>query len=211
MLQNGITGTGTPFWAASFVTFGKDVVIHPYAVVGRVPDHSPALARQPERSFTLHIGDGVVIGPHAVVYAGSTIGAGTLIGDHASIREGCTIGERCVIGRAVTLHYDVTLGDEVRLQDRVLITGGMQIGSGSFIGPGVITSNDRRIDASNYSFDASLITPPIIGQCVTVGAGANILAGVTVGDGARIAAGALVCDNVPADGLVMGQKARLVA
>lgn len=211
MLQNGIMGTGTPFWAASFVTFGNDVVVHPYAVIGRVPDHSPALARQPAQELWLHIGDGVVIGPHAVVYAGSSIGAGTLIGDHASIRENCTIGARCVIGRSVTLHYDVTMGDEVRIQDHAIITGGMQIGEGSFIGPGVVTSNDRRIDAMNYGFDPAALRPPVIGERCTIGAGANILAGVRIGNGARVAAGALVCEDVPADALIMGEKARRVA
>ena len=46
---------------------------------------------------TVIVGDLTEIGPHAVLYGGSTIGCGCLVGDGASIREGVLIGDNCII------------------------------------------------------------------------------------------------------------------
>lgn len=179
--------------------------IHPTAILGHMPYHSAALARQPEMVAHLTIGVRTIVGPFAVIYAGSEIGRDCLIGDGASIREGCKIGNRCVIGRHVTVGYDVIIEDDVRLNDGVHISGGSLIGKGCFFGPGVLTSNDRNIDLRDYAHRG--ITPPRFGRRVMVGTGANILAGVTIGDDATIGAGALVVEDVPKGALVLGPKA----
>jgi acetyltransferase-like isoleucine patch superfamily enzyme len=153
------------------------------------------------------IGDNVEIGPHAVVYAGARIGADTILGDGASVREGTQVGKKCVIGRFVTINYDCEIADEVRFQDTTHITGGCRIGKGCFFGVGVITSNDRNVDVVNYHFPGS--NPPVFGERVVVGSGANVLAGVTVGNDALIAAGAVVVTDVPAAGRIFGHKAVL--
>lgn len=183
-----------------------DLVVHPFAVVGRMPDTSKALARQPVREAFLHIGSRTIIGPHAVIYTGSSIGQDCLIGDHASIREGVTIGDRCIIGRSATIHYDASLADDVRILDGAHITGGCVIGRGCFFGPGAITCNDRNVDLVDYGFRGA--SAPTFGARVMVGAGAIILAGVDIGDDAVIGIGAIVVDDVPPGGRVLGQKAR---
>lgn len=191
---------------APWVTLGKNVVIHPYAVVGRLPDRSAALVREPQREKQLYIGDNTIIGPHAIIYGGCRIGPNCLIGDHASIREMSDIGQRCVIGRFVSINYDCRIGDDVRFQDTTHITGNCEIGDGCFFGPGVVTSNDRNVDLVDYHFPNP--NPPIFGRRVMIGSGANILAGVKVGDDAVIAAGSMVTKSVPANARVMGPAAR---
>lgn len=181
------------------------ITLHPYAILGRLPDRSPALARQPERRPHLTIGAGTIIGVGAVVYAGAAIGRDCLIGDGANIREGVVIGDRCVVGRYVTINYDTIIGDDVRLQDTTHITGGCRIGRGSFFGVGVVTSNDRNIDLVDYAWRGG--EGPQFGERVMVGSGANIMAGVTVGDGAVIGAGAVVVTNVQAGARMLGPKA----
>ena len=181
------------------------VVVHPFAVIGRVPDKSPALARQPEIVHACKIGPGTIIGVGAIIYAGVTIGRDCLIGDGASIREGSVIGDRCVIGRQVTVNYDAAIEDDVRLQDFTHITGGCRIGAGSFFGVGVVTSNDRRIDLKDYAWHGA--QPPRFGRRIMVGSGANVLAGVTVGNDALIGAGALVVKDVPPGATVLGKPA----
>ncbi len=190
---------------APWVTLGKGVIIHPFAVVGRLPDESAALARQPSRVRELRIGAGTVIGPHAIVYGGTTIGENCLIGDHASVREGCVLGDRVVVGRYVSINYDCEIADDVRFQDTTHLTGGAKVGRGCFFGVGVVTSNDRHVDLVDYHYPGA--QPTIFGERVMVGSGANILAGVTVGDGALIAAGALVVKDVPAGYTMMGRPA----
>jgi acetyltransferase-like isoleucine patch superfamily enzyme len=187
------------------VHLGHDVLVHPYAYVGRIPDSSPALARQPEMLGSAVVRMGSVIGPGAVIYRGASIGRDCLIGDYASIREGVIIGDRCVIGRHVTIGYDAVLEDDVHVNDGVHITGGTHVGAGCFFGPGVVTSNDRNIDLRDYGFHG--ITPPTFGRRVMVGSGANILAGVTIGDDALIGAGAIVVEDVRAGQRILGPKA----
>lgn len=192
---------------ANWVVLGAGCVVHDFALVGRFPSTHHALARQPNVTRSLTIGERVDIGPHAIIYGGTVIGNDCLIGDAASIREGVIIGSRCVIGRHVTINYDVVLEDEVRIQDGTHITGGCKIGAGTFIGVGVVTSNDRRPEIVGYEFVG--VEPPMIGRGCLIGSGACIIPGVQIGDGAVIGAGALVTKDVPAGGRVLGQPARL--
>lgn len=194
-------------YVAPWVRLSAGVVVHPFAVVGREPDQSKALARKPQSGPLTLIGDNTVIGPGAIIYSGVEIGADCLVGDHASIRENTKIGDRCVIGRLVTINYDCEIGNEVRLQDTTHITGGCKVGDGCFFGVGIITSNDRNVDLVDYHFPGA--QAPNFGRRVMVGSGANILAGVNVGDDALIGAGALVVTDVPANGRMLGPKASL--
>ncbi len=51
---------------------------------------------------------------------------------------------------------------------------------------------------------------PDIGDCVTIGTGAQILGPVCIGKGARVGANSVVTDNVPAGVSVMGIPAKIV-
>lgn len=51
---------------------------------------------------------------------------------------------------------------------------------------------------------------PIIGNNVTIGAGAKVLGGIHVGDGARIGANAVVLRDVPAGAIAVGVPARVL-
>ena len=192
-------------YVAKWVRFGRGVVVHPFAVVGRVPDKSVALARQPAQDEWLEIGDGTVIGPHAVLYSGTKIGRDCLIGDYASVREGCTLGDRVVVGRYVAINYECEIADDVRFQDTTHLTGCARVGKGCFFGVGVVTSNDRRVDLVDYHYP--IPQPVTFGERVMIGSGANIVAGVHVGDDALIGAGALVVKDVPRGALILGQPA----
>lgn len=185
-----------------WVKLGNDCVVHPYAVVGRLPSHSRALARRPYDIRELEIGDRVEIGCHAVIFGGVKIGDDCLIGDFAHIREQVEIGNRCVIGRYVAISYDSRIGDDCRFQDKTVLTG--IVGKGCFFGVGVVTSNDRRIDLEDYKHEKEKIQLPVFGEKVMVGSGANILAGVKIGDRTVIGAGALIVKDIEADQKVYG-------
>lgn len=193
-------------YVAPWVRFGRGVVVHPFAVVGRVPDRSRALARQPAQEEWLEIGDDTVIGPHATIYSGSRIGMDCLIGDYAGIREQCVIGDRCIVGRHVGIGYECVVGKDVRFQDGAYLVGGAKVGRGCFFGIGVVTSNDRRVDLANYRYPGA--NAPVFGERVMIGSGANIVAGVHIGDEALIGAGALVVNDVAAHATVLGPVAR---
>jgi acetyltransferase-like isoleucine patch superfamily enzyme len=190
-----------------WVTLGKNVVIHPYAVVGRLPDNSAALARKSDAQSFLSIGDNTIIGAHAVIYGGSTIGSDCLIGDYASVREGTEIGNRCVIGIGASVSYDVTMGNDCRVQNRTHITDGSVIGDECFFGVNVVMFSDRRIDLDNYAHHGS--KGPRFGKKVLIGSGSVIMADIDIGDHAVIGAGALVVKSVPHNAMVLGYPAMI--
>lgn len=190
--------------------FGEGVVIGPFAVLGLLPMMNGANRRQVRQPGAGRIGDGTIVGAHAVIYAGTFIGKECRIGDGANVREDCLIGDRCVIGTHTDIQYECVIGDDVRILNETQIAGGTVIGSGTFIGPGVQTANHRHVDLAAYDNPPEGRAPPIIGKNVMIGVGAIIIPGVTIGDGATIAAGALVTKDVPAGALVRGDPARLM-
>ncbi|MEQ1474109.1 MAG: UDP-3-O-(3-hydroxymyristoyl)glucosamine N-acyltransferase [Candidatus Acidiferrum sp.] len=72
------------------------------------------------------IGEGVSIGPYAVIGEDTHIGEGTQIGPHVVVGAGCWIGKNC------RLHARATLYRGARLGDRVEIHSGAVIGADGF-------------------------------------------------------------------------------
>lgn len=191
-------------------TWGDDCVIGAYCVLGVQPISTSANRRAIRSDWPAgHVGSRTIIGHHCVIGAGVEIGEDCRIGDHVNIREGVKIGARCVIGTKVDIQFEAVLGDDVRIFNETQIAGGTRIGSGTFVGPGVVTANDRRIDAKDYR-DKGL-TPPVIGERVTIGMAAVILPGVTIGDEATIAAGAVVTKDIPPGVTVIAAGVRAAA
>jgi acetyltransferase-like isoleucine patch superfamily enzyme len=189
---------------SSWVTLGSGCIVHPFAVVGRIPSRSRALARQPAAAEYLEIGSRTEIGCHAVVFADVDIGADCLIGDFSLIREGAVIGSRCVIGCHASISYDSEISDDCRFQNGTVFHG--SCGPGCFFGVGVICSSDRRVELGNYAHNGS--DPPIIGSRVMVGSGANLVAGIKIGDNSLIGAGAVVTKDVDAGAVMLGPAAK---
>ncbi len=138
----------------------------------------------------VEVQDGAVIGP------GTRIGAFTLVHAGARIGNDCTIGSHCNIHRA-------TLGDRVSIQTACHITMGVVIEDDVFVGPGVITLNDRQM-SGDLAF-------PRLCRGARVGGGSVILPGVLVGAGAIVGAGSVVTKDVPPGATVLGNPARMKA
>lgn len=183
-------------------------LLMPYALVGVMPTATAANRREVEDGGGTRIGARTILRPYSIVYTGVEIGADCLVAEFASIREQTRIGDRCVISRHVSINYEVEIGNDVRIMDGTHITGRCKIGDGTFIGVGVVTSNDRRIDLDDYQYRAEHVRGPIIGRNCVIGSGANLLAGITIGDGAVIAAGAVVVKDVPPGAVVFGPAAQ---
>ena len=135
----------------------------------------------------VEVQDDVAIGP------GTRVGTFTLIHAGARIGAGCTIGSHCNIHCAV-------LGDRVVIQTGCHITRGVVIEDEVFVGPGVITLNDK--------LRGGPLTFPRIGRAARVGGGSVILPGVVIGAGAVVGAGSIVTRDVPEGAVVLGNPAR---
>lgn len=190
------------------LTLGDRVQFSPFVYVGCPPLFvMGATQRWEEHPASVSIGDDTKVGSFVTIYRDVVIGKGCLIGTGAIIREGARIGDGCVIGAGVEISYEVSIADHVKVMSQSFVVGRTRIGEGSFIGVGVISSNDRHIDPSNYYFPDAEVRGPQIGRHVMVGSGANLLAGITIGDGAVIGSGALVTKDVPPGQIALSKGA----
>jgi acetyltransferase-like isoleucine patch superfamily enzyme len=156
----------------------------------------------------------VKIHPTADVSAEAEIGGGTVIWHQAHVREGVRIGRNCILGKGAYVDVGVTLGDNCKLQNGVCVYRPAIIENGVFLGPGAIVTNDKKPRAVNPEMrlkrdDDWEANPALIRDGAAVGAGAILLPGVTIGRWAMIGAGAVVTHDVPAQGLALGNPARL--
>ncbi len=160
-----------------------------------------------------------MIDPSARVHASADleadvrVGAGTSIWHRSQVRTGARIGRDCVIGRDVFIDEGVALGDRVKVQNGALIYHGVTVSDSVFIGPGAILTNDRHPRAVTASGDLAraadwTVSPILIAEGASIGAGAIVVAGCDVGRFAMVGAGAVVTHDVPAHAVVAGNPAR---
>ena len=85
-----------------------------------------------------------------------------------------------------------------------VVIGAIKIGDHATIFQGVT------LGAKFFALDFSDQSRPILGDRVTVGAGAKVLGGITLGDDATIAANAVVLKNVAKKSIMIGVPAKPV-
>ncbi|MEM1128219.1 MAG: DapH/DapD/GlmU-related protein [Bacteroidota bacterium] len=200
---------------------GHHVVLHPGSVVEagvRIDDHA-VIGKQPMRAAasattqaaTLDpawIGEGSLIGAHAVVYAGCTLGPQVLVADHATVREDVVVGARTIIGRGVAVEQACRIGAHCKLETNAYLTAFSLLEDHVFLAPGVLTSNDAylgRTEARLTRFKGITIR-----RGGRVGVGAVLLPGLEVGPDAVIGAGAVLTRDAEARMVYLGVPARPV-
>ena len=156
----------------------------------------------------------VQIHPTADVSSEAVIGEGTRIWHQAQIREFARIGESCIIGKGVYVDAGVVIGNRVKIQNGASIYHGVTIEDGVFVGPHACLTNDKAPRAVNpdgrLKTDADWqVGKTLVLYGASIGAGAIVLPGMTIGRFAMVGAGAVVTRDVVAQGLVLGNPARL--
>lgn len=146
---------------------------------------------------------------------GVKLGPGARVSPRASIKGVYYLG-RVDVGSAVTIGRGTYVNSG--------LIGSGRIGKYCSIAYGVtIGPTEHRLDHWTMSpFQAArageppdsttkVVSPPVIGDGVWIGANAIVLRGVSIGDGAVIAAGAVVVRNVPAYEVWGGVPARYIS
>ncbi len=131
------------------------------------------------------------------------IGEGTVVRDFVNL-YGCRIGRDCKIAAYVEVQRGVVIGDRCKIEAFAFIPSGVTIGNEVFVGPHVCFTNDLHPRAvGEWS-----ITPTVVKDGASIGAGSVIVCGVTIGENAMVGAGSVVTRDVPAGATVVGNPAR---
>ncbi len=181
-LDAGVTliAPETVFLAAD-TTFGKDVTIEPFVVIG------PGVA----------IDDGAVIHSFSNI-VGARIGKNASIGPYARLRPGTVLGEGVRIGNFVeTKAADLDAGVKV---NHLTYIGDTHIGSNANIGAGTITCNYDGFDKHRTE----------IGAGAFVGSNSSLVAPVRIGAGAYVGSGSVISRDVPDDALAVERSEQTI-
>ena len=122
---------------------------------------------------------------------------------------GCHIGSETFIGPFVEIQKDVTIGQRCRIQSHVFICELVSIGNDCFVGHGVMFVNDLFRNGSPAQGNKTLWMQTTIGNNVSIGSNATILA-VKICDRVVIGAGSVVTRDIKEPGIYAGNPARLL-
>ena len=147
----------------------------------------------------------VFIHPQALVES-NNIGDQTRIWAFVHILSQARIGSHCNICDHVFIENDVVIGDNVTIKSGVQLWDGLRVEDDVFIGPNATFTNDRfpRIKNQIQSYPQTVIQ-----EGASIGANATILPGVTIARNAMVGAGCVVLSDVPPNGIVVGNPARI--
>jgi len=174
-LDAGVTiiAPETVFLAAD-TTFGKDVTIEPFVVIG------PGVA----------IDDGAVIHSFSNI-VGARIGKNVSIGPYARLRPGTVLGDGARIGNFVeTKAAEIDAGAKV---NHLSYIGDSHIGERANIGAGTITCNYDGFDKHRTD----------IGAGAFVGSNSSLVAPVKIGVDAYVGSGSVITRDVPEGSLAV--------
>lgn len=174
-LEAGVTliAPETVYLAAD-TTFGKDVTIEPFVVIG------PGVS----------ISDGAVIHSFSHIVQAS-IGRKASVGPYARLRPGTSLGDGARIGNFVETKA-ATLEAGVKVNHLSYI-GDAHVGANSNIGAGTITCN----------YDGFSKHKTEIGEGAFVGTNSSLVAPVKIGNGAYIGSGSVITKDVPDDAMAV--------
>jgi len=161
---------------------------------------------------------GCHIHPTAIIEEDVRLGEGTAVWDNVHIRHGTYVGKSCIIGEKTYIAYDVRIGDYCKLNALVYVCAQVEIASYVMLAAHTVFTNDRFPRAFDITPDGLASSDPNeetlwtrVGKGVTTGANVTIGPGLTLGEYAMVGMGSVVTREVPSNGLVMGNPARLVA
>jgi len=166
---------------ASDTTFGRDVTIEPFVVIG------PGVS----------IADGAVIHSFSHVTQ-SSIGKNVSVGPYARIRPGTSLGEGVRIGNFVETKAAV-LDAGVKV-NHLSYVGDAHVGENANIGAGTIMCNYDGFDKHRTE----------VGAGAFVGSNSSLVAPVKIGAGAYIGSGSVITREVPEDALAVERNEQVM-
>lgn len=154
-----------------------------------------------------------LVEPSLSMFRNTQVGTGVKIWGFTNIYDS-KLGDDVFVGPFVEIGGAV-IGDRTRISSHSYVCNNIEIGSDCFVAHGVAFCNDAFTAPAEYNHISEMqkewkLKKTTVGNCVRIGSGAVIMAGITIGDHSVIGAGAVVTRNVGKCEIVAGVPARLI-
>jgi UDP-2-acetamido-3-amino-2,3-dideoxy-glucuronate N-acetyltransferase len=140
-------------------------------------------------------------------FEGDSLGEGSRVLAYARVAPGVAIGRNCVLHEHAVLIGTVILEDDVAVQTGAQLLGRMRVEQGVTVGAGAVVGGEPS-SGEKADHRAGEI---IIHQFASIGANVTVLPGAAIGRRAVVEPGSVVTENVPANAVVSGNPATIVA
>jgi UDP-2-acetamido-3-amino-2,3-dideoxy-glucuronate N-acetyltransferase len=128
---------------------------------------------------------------------------------------GCEVGDNTRIGAFVEIQKNAKIGKQCKISSHTFICEGVTIEDNVFVGHGVTFINDSFPRATNAEGELQTekdwrVEPTLVRKGASIGSGATVLSNVSIGENAIVGAGSVVTKDVPANGIVVGNPAKIL-
>ena len=127
---------------------------------------------------------------------------------------GCEIGDETKIGAFVEVQKNATIGKRCKISSHTFVCEGVTIEDNVFIGHGVMFINDsypRATTEGKLQTEADWkVERTVVKKGASIGSGATILSNISIGENAIVGAGSVVTKDVPPNGIVAGNPAKIL-
>lgn len=131
-----------------------------------------------------------------------------MIGEGTIIEKGAVVGENPIFGYRCIIRDGATIGNHVFISHYSIIARGTTVEDDVFIGPGVVTTNTRKICHGRNPEHTGQSTPITIKRGARIGGGVTILPGVVIGEECLIGAGSVVTKSTEPYSIYYGNPAK---
>lgn len=146
------------------------------------------------------------IDPSARVEA-ERLGAGSSVLAYAHVGPGTAIGQDCTLHEHSVLIGAITLQDGVTVQAGAQLFGRVRVEQGATVGAAAVLGGEAPGGAQVDQAASEIVVRPF----ASIGANVTVLPGVVIGRRAVVEAGSVVTQSVPANAIVAGNPATIVA
>jgi acetyltransferase-like isoleucine patch superfamily enzyme len=127
---------------------------------------------------------------------------------------GCEVDDESKIGAFVEIQKNAKIGKRCKISSHTFICEGVTIEDNVFIGHGVVFINDsypRATADGKLQTEADWkVERTVVKKGASIGSGATILSNISIGENAIVGAGSVVTKDVPANGIVAGNPAKVL-
>ena len=128
---------------------------------------------------------------------------------------GCEVGDETKIGAFVEIQKNARVGRRCKISSHTFICEGVNIEDNVFIGHSVTFINDAYPRSTTAEGELQTeadwkVENTVVRKGASIGSGTTILSKVTVGNNAIVGAGSVVTKDVPANGIVAGNPAKIL-